>query len=272
MNSQAMRRMLIGVFAMVLANPPAHLRAQSTFGSIVGTVQDSSGAVLAGAAVTVRNLNDNTTRATVSDSAGEYQVLNLRPGTYEIGGSKEGFKASTIASATLDGRQQLRADLKLEVAGVKETVTVEGAAAAVNTESGTIGDTKKFTQVVQLPMNYRGGNDSPLAALVAVPGVQQDSSGNLSIGGGTPAQIQFSVDGTSTVNVRQNGALANMNPSSELISEFTVTQFNNNVYARLRISARASSSAVRLRSASRLSCSFLPLASASSHLIRPFFR
>ena len=228
MNSQAMRRMLIGVFAMVLANPPAHLRAQSTFGSIVGTVQDSSGAVLAGAAVTVRNLNDNTTRATVSDSAGEYQVLNLRPGTYEIGGSKEGFKASTIASATLDGRQQLRADLKLEVAGVKETVTVEGAAAAVNTESGTIGDTKKFTQVVQLPMNYRGGNDSPLAALVAVPGVQQDSSGNLSIGGGTPAQIQFSVDGTSTVNVRQNGALANMNPSSELISEFTVTQFNNN--------------------------------------------
>src|SRR5260370_33551382 len=77
-------------------------------------------------------------------------------------------------------------------------------------------------------MNYRGGNDSPLAALVAVPGVQQDSSGNLSIGGGTSAQIQYSVDGTSTVNIRQNGALNNMNPSSELISELKVTQFNNN--------------------------------------------
>jgi hypothetical protein len=50
----------------------------------------------------------------------------------------------------------------------------------------------------------------------------------MSIGGGTPSQIQFSVDGTSTVNVRQNGALGNMNPSSELISELKVTQFNNN--------------------------------------------
>lgn len=57
------------------------------------------------------------------------------------------------------------------------------------------------------------------AALVAVPGVQQDSSGNMPIGGGTPSQTQFSVDGTSTVNVRQNGALGNMNPSSELIGE-----------------------------------------------------
>src|SRR5215471_2561308 len=77
-------------------------------------------------------------------------------------------------------------------------------------------------------MNYRGGNDSPLAALVAVPGVQQDGNGNISIGGGSPSQIQYSVDGSSTVNVRMNGALGNMNPSSELISEFKVAQFNNN--------------------------------------------
>jgi hypothetical protein len=143
-------------------------------------------------------------------------------------GSKENFIGTTIASVTLDARQQLRADLKLEVAGLIEAVTVESTAAAVNTENGTISDTKRFTQVVQLPMNYRGGNDSPLAALVAVPGVQQDSRGNMSIGGGTPSQIQYSVDGTSTVNVRQNGALGNMNPSSELIGELKVTQFNNN--------------------------------------------
>jgi hypothetical protein len=60
-------------------------------------------------------------------------------------------------------------------------------------------------------MNYRGGSDTPLSALVAVPGVQQDSSGNMSIRGGTPSQIQYSVDGSSTVNVRQNGALTNLN-------------------------------------------------------------
>ena len=64
------------------------------------------------------------------------------------------------------------------IATVSTSIEVSDAAAIVNTENGTIGDTKKFNQVVQLPMNYRGGSDTPLAALVAVPGVQQDSSGN----------------------------------------------------------------------------------------------
>ena len=229
MNAHSAARLAEAIFAISLVTlPAANLSAQSTFGSIVGTVQDSSGAALPGVAVKVRNLADNTVRSTVSDSAGEYQILNLRPGTYEIFGSKQAFDTTTIPSATLDARQQLRADLKLEIAGVKQAVDVEASVSAINTESATLGDTKKFAQVVDLPMNYRGGSDSPLSALVAVPGVQQDSSGNLSIGGGTPAQIQYSVDGASTVNVRQNGALSNMNPSSELISEFKVTQFNNN--------------------------------------------
>ena len=229
MNSQ-IGRMALGLFTMgcMLMHSPANLRAQSTFGSVIGTVQDASGAPMPGVAVKIKNLNDNTTRATLTDTGGEYQILNLRPGTYEIVASKESFATATLASVTLDARQQLRADLKLELAGVREAVTVEAEAAAVNTENAAIGDTKNFHQVVQLPMNYRGGNDSPLAALVAVPGVQQDSSGNMSIGGGTSAQIQYSVDGTSTVNVRQNGALGNMNPSSELIGEMKVTQFNNN--------------------------------------------
>jgi len=64
--------------------------------------------------------------------------------------------------------------------------------------------------------------------LSTVPGAQQDANGNVSVGGGLPSQVQYSVDGSSTVNIRQNGALGNMNPSSELISEFKVTQFNNN--------------------------------------------
>jgi len=98
----------------------------------------------------------------------------------------------------------------------------------INTENGTIGDTKDFQQLTGLPVNYRGATTSPLAMLATVPGAQQDANGNVSVGGGLPSQVQYSVDGSSTVNIRQNGALGNMNPSSELISEFKVTQFNNN--------------------------------------------
>ncbi|HEY1947342.1 MAG TPA: TonB-dependent receptor [Bryobacteraceae bacterium] len=206
----------------------AGLWGQSTFGSIVGTVQDASGGPMPSVALAIKNLDENTERTLTSDEKGDFQALNLQPGAYEITASKNGFTSAKTSKLTLDARQQLRVDLKLEVAAVSTSIEVSDAAAIVNTENGTIGDTKKFNQVVQLPMNYRGGSDTPLAALVAVPGVQQDSSGNMSIGGGTPSQIQYSVDGTSTVNVRQNGALTNMNPSSELISELKVTQFNNN--------------------------------------------
>jgi carboxypeptidase family protein len=164
----------------------AAVHAQSTFGSFIGAVQDPSGAVVPGAVIHVKNMDDNTTREARTNEAGEYLVLNLNPGSYSITASAENFVEKTLTKVTLSARQQLRADMKLQLAGSQTTVEVEATeAAVVNTENGTIGDTKIFDQVVELPMNYRGGNDSPLAALTAVPGVQQDSSGNISIGGGT---------------------------------------------------------------------------------------
>lgn len=218
----------IWIVALIFVLATAHAYCQSTFGSMIGSVQDPSGAVIPGATVRVKSLSDNSQHETVADQNGEYQVLNLNPGTYAVTGTAVNFADTTITNIPLDARQQLRVDVKLQMGDTQQSVSVEADTSTVNTENGTIGDTKVFKQVVELPMNYRGGSDSPLAALVAVPGVQQDSSGNVSIGGGTSAQIQYSVDGTSTVNIRQNGALANMNPSSELISEMKVTQFNNN--------------------------------------------
>jgi len=202
--------------------------AQSTLGNIVGAVQDPSQAIVAGAVVKVRNLDDNSIRSTLTVTDGSFEFLNLKAGRYSLTAERDGFNVYTLPGLQLDARQTQRVEITLSIASAGATVEVNEAAAVVNTENGTLADTKKFNQVVQLPMNYRGGNDSPLAALVAVPGVQQDGNGNISIGGGSPSQIQYSVDGSSTVNVRMNGALGNMNPSSELISEFKVAQFNNN--------------------------------------------
>ncbi len=203
-------------------------RAQSTFGNVVGTVQDQTHATVPQASIKIRNLDDNSVHTTSSADDGSFEVLNLKAGRYTISIVKEGFTEYTVGSLQLDSRQTVRLEAALTLASAETSVQISDAVSAVNTENATVSDTKKFSQVVQLPMNYRGGNDSPLQALVAVPGVQQDSNGNISIGGGTPSQIQYSVDGASTVNVRQNGALTNMNPSSELISELKVTQFNNN--------------------------------------------
>ena len=69
----------------------------------------------------------------------------------------------------------------------------------INTENGTIGDTKDFQQITNLPVNYRAATTSPLAMLATVPGAQQDANGDAPVGGGLPSQVQYSVDGSSTV-------------------------------------------------------------------------
>ena len=215
------------LFAALLCNAFS-AQAQSTFGSIVGVVKDPNGLVIPGAKVTLASLDNQTTREAVSDPDGAFQFMNVKAGRYEVTAVAEGFAVFKLQSMELEARQTLRADITLKVKSATETIEVGDLAPMINTESATLADTKDFLQVSQLPVNYRGATTSSLAVLDTVPGTQQDANGNVSVGGGLPSQVQYSVDGASTVNIRQNGALANMNPSSELISEFKVSQFNNN--------------------------------------------
>jgi hypothetical protein len=216
----------IAVFSLSIIVP--RLTAQSTFGAIVGVVTDSSSAVISDAAIAVTNVGENVTLTVMTNSQGGYEVVNLKPGTYKIVAKKSGFGTVEISGIVLDARQERRADITLGIAAVTQTVEVTATTSAINTENATISDTKGFQEVTELPINYRGATTSPLGALVAVPGVQQDSSGGLSISGGMPAMIDFSLDGVSTINVRNNGANTNMYPSSELLGEFKVSSVNNN--------------------------------------------
>jgi hypothetical protein len=202
---------------------------QSTFGGIVGAVKDPGQGEVAGAQLTLTSLEDGSQRSANTDGNGGFEFINLKPGRYELLVHEEGFSDYKVSGIQLDARQTFRLDIALKLATSTQTVEVNGESGPViNTENGTIGDTKNFQQITSLPVNYRGATTSPLAMLATVPGAQQDANGNVSVGGGLPSQVQYSVDGSSTVNIRQNGALGNMNPSSELISEFKVTQFNNN--------------------------------------------
>ncbi|MGA8152275.1 MAG: carboxypeptidase-like regulatory domain-containing protein [Terriglobales bacterium] len=214
------------LFASILLLSPAH--AQSTFGSIVGVVKDPGGLVVAGAKITLSSLEDQSLRDVATEADGSFQFLNVKPGRYEISAHAEGFATFRLQGVQLEARQTLREDLALKVQSAAETIEVGDTAPMINTESATLADTKDFLEVSGLPVNYRGATTSAMAVMATVPGTQQDANGNVSVGGGLPSQVQYSVDGASTVNIRQNGVLANMNPSSELISEFKVSQFNNN--------------------------------------------
>jgi hypothetical protein len=202
---------------------------QSIFGDIVGVVKDPSQGTVLAAKVVLTRVEDKSEHTAMTDADGAFHFVNLRPGHYDLVITASGFAEFKISSAQLDARQTVRLDVALKLASAAQTVEVGSESGPViNTENATIGDSKSFQQITSLPVNYRGTTTSPLAMLATVPGAQQDANGNVSVGGGLPSQVQYSVDGSSTVNIRQNGALGNMNPSSELIGEFKVTQFNNN--------------------------------------------
>jgi hypothetical protein len=202
--------------------------SQSTFGSIVGTVLDASGAAIPGASIRLTNVDENTSRTVESNASGLFELLNLLPGKYTILATKTGFASVKEDNLTLDARQQRRVDFRLPVATTQQTVEVTSEDAVVNTENATISETLDNEEVQELPSNYRGASTSPLAAIVSVPNVQQDSQGNISLAGGMVSMADYTLDGISTVNVRSNGPNTNMYPSSEMLSEFRVSAINNN--------------------------------------------
>ncbi|HTB15376.1 MAG TPA: TonB-dependent receptor [Bryobacteraceae bacterium] len=204
------------------------VRAQSTFGDLRGVTRDPSGLPLPAVAVTIHRLDDNSDREVISGDDGSFLVENLKPGHYQLTATKEGFRNSGAVNAELSARQSLRVDFTLALASQSETVEVSEASEQVNTENGTIGDAKVTSQIVQLPLNFRAVTTSPLASLSTSPNAEQDSQGNVAVGGATPSMIGYSVDGISTVNVFTSSAGTNPYPSSESIAELKITAFNNN--------------------------------------------
>lgn len=200
---------------------------QSTFGSIVGVVHDKTDAVVPGASVQIRDLQDNSTRSGTSDQNGAFEFVNLKPSRYEVSVHAEGFADFRVPSAELTARQALRVDVSLVIKSQTQSVEVQDTVALVNTENAVIGDSKDNAEIGQLPLNFRAVTTSPLAALATSANVQQDSQGNIALAGATANMVSYSVDGISTANIWQSAASTNPYPSSEGISELKVTAFNN---------------------------------------------
>lgn len=202
--------------------------AQSTFGDLRGVTRDPSGLPLPNAAVTVHSLDENTDRKAISGDDGAYAVENLKPGHYQLTATRTGFQKSAEITVELSSRQSLRVDITLTLESHSETVEVSAATEQVNTENAAIGDAKISAQISQLPLNFRAVSTSPLAALSTSANVEQDSQGNVAVGGATSNMVGYSVDGISTVNVFYSTAGTNPYPSAEGIAELKVTAFNNN--------------------------------------------
>ena len=168
---------LILLIAIVAVNRVA---AQVETATISGTATDSSGAVLAGANVSAKNVGTNITQSTVSDGAGRYRIPDLRIGTYDVSASLSGFQTVVHKSITLTVGTNLVVDFSLPVGQVSQTVNVESEVSRVETQTATVSSLVTPEQVSQLPLN--GRNFEQLLSLA--PGVQSVTQAYYTGGGG----------------------------------------------------------------------------------------
>ena len=230
--NSATRFMAPTVFCGVLAALPAC--AQNTTGSIVGTVNDTAGATIANATVTVTNKATNEKRTSASSSSGEYQTLNLQPGQYRVEIEAAGFKRYVRDPVEVQVELASRININLAVGDVNETVTVTSQAPIVQSENASLGQVVQGRAVQEIPLNGR----NVLALVGLVPGVVPQGSssqnltgsnvfaaGNYQIGGGSANQSSTLYDGA-PVNVSYGNATI-LVPSQDSVQEFRVQTSNN---------------------------------------------
>jgi hypothetical protein len=187
-------------------------------------VKDPSGAAVTGAAVNVTNEQTSLSKTVETDKLGNYEVPGLLPGTYDVLVQVSGFESSLQHGFVLDARASVRVDVTLLVGSVQTQVEVTGNTPAITTESGTISDELSATEVKALPLNFRGTYSGGAIFLVSMlPGVQTDSGYNLTLAGGHTSMNEVTVDGFSIMSNRFNNGITQLLPSTEAISEITVT-------------------------------------------------
>ena len=147
--------------------PVAVLPAQTLDTGILGTVLDPTGAVVAGAPVTITQPATGLVRSVKTGADGKYEVRYLVPGEYTVEVRAPGFRAERRTGIVIQIGQQARMDFSLQVGEVVETIDVNSAAPLLQTENAVLGQVVAPERIVNLPLN--GRNFGLLAALT--PGV-----------------------------------------------------------------------------------------------------
>src|SRR2546426_9772853 len=139
-----------------LAAPPDPAQGQAIQSTLLGTVTDPSGAVVTGATVTVKNEGTNFERTMVTDENGDYRIVGLEVGTYQVSVSAPSFKTFVRSRIVLDSSQIKRVDSSLEVGEATSTVTVVGDVGQLETETSSLSNVKTAQDFVQLPQSIFG--------------------------------------------------------------------------------------------------------------------
>jgi hypothetical protein len=224
-------------------------QAQNSFGSVVGTVTDATGAIVSGSQVTLKNNGTAAAATTTSGAGGTFTFLNLNPGAYTINVTNTGFKTFSLSPVDVQIGGSTRVNAVLDVGDISQTMNVEASSTVqLQTDSASLGGVVEGRQVAESPLNGRNVNN----LLDFIPGVvpgggtagntmanggsgsfqagaqtQAIAYGNYQIGGGFSGQSLFFIDGVGS-NVPENN-VNSLVPTQDSVQEFRVS--TNNVSA-----------------------------------------
>jgi hypothetical protein len=168
--------------------------AQFDAATVLGTVRDSSGAVLPGVTVTLKNIDTGIAVNAQTDGDGNFQFTNVKIGNYRVSGEKQGFSTAVAERVNVTVNARQRVDLTMQPGTVTETVVITDAAQLLETDSSVRGQVVQREQIVNLPLN--GRSYANLALLT--PGVRESSQNGITTAG---REASFNVNGLrNTVN------------------------------------------------------------------------
>ena len=216
----------LAMLVLAIATPAAS--AQKDMGNIVGSVKDSTDAVVIGAKIAVTDVDRGTVFNTTTNSSGEYVAGPLRVGRYTVNVEKAGFKKAVAGPVTLNVQDRVAVNVVLQVGAISETLTVSTQTAQLETETSELGQVVSGTTATTLPLN--GRNFAQLAQLAAgvapsEPGSRTETSYGFSSNGARALQNNFLLDGIdNNANLGDvlNGSAYVIQPSVDAIGEFKV--------------------------------------------------
>jgi hypothetical protein len=227
----------------------SQVTAQTFTGTFVGTVTDASGAGVAGATVTITNIETSAQRMVNTDASGGFVVTLLPPGNYKIVAEMKGFKKAVHESVLLEVNQQQRVDSTLAVGEVSEQVIVNEGVPLVQTESATVGTVVEQREVTELPLNGRNFLQLNLLVPGTLPGAKGSQlgtqGGSINVHGLREASNFFWLDGID--NTTQAIGQLVVNPPTYTVQEFKVqsptyaAEFGRTAGAQINIITRSGS-------------------------------
>ncbi len=223
--------MLVTVFVLSLTYFTQHIQAQAVYGSVSGIVTDSSGAVVAGATVTITSVERKTEDTVITNEEGYYQKDRLLPGNYTVKIEKQGYKVGVTNNLGVSVDTQTKNDVSLEAGQVTEVVNIEADTQLLKTDRADVATTFSTRQVEELPILDR--NFTKLILLT--PGTQQQLWGHAAsenpqgstqtiVNGQTFSGTGYQLDGTDNRDVILG--IIVINPTFESIGETKVTSSN----------------------------------------------